>query len=151
MKRLLVGLSLLVLAASANAKFFNSNNGEWKMGPYGPYWDESNWPEWTPMYWMEEMADSFDDNNNSYGYGGGMPFMGGGYPGMMPYAAPMMPYAAPMPPMGYGAGYAPAPMPFAPMPALPSYNPALTAPAPMMPAPGATPGPATIPAPAANP
>ncbi|QLQ30612.1 MAG: hypothetical protein HZT40_02140 [Candidatus Thiothrix singaporensis] len=31
MKKLLVGLSLLALSATASANFFGSNNGEWKM------------------------------------------------------------------------------------------------------------------------
>ena len=45
--------------------FGGGNNGEWKQGPYGMYWDDSGWPEWTPMYWMEEFMDEFD--NNSWG------------------------------------------------------------------------------------
>ena len=74
MKKFIAGLSLIALSATANAgfDFFDGNNGEWKMGPYGPYYEESNWPQWTPMYWMEEMMDSFDDNNN--GSFGNMPF-----------------------------------------------------------------------------
>ncbi|MCB1639479.1 MAG: hypothetical protein KDI15_11605 [Thiothrix sp.] len=69
MNKVLIGLGLLALSASASADFdfFNNNNGEWKMGPYGPYYEENDWPEWTPMYWMQEMVDSFDDNNNNYG------------------------------------------------------------------------------------
>jgi len=139
MKKLLIGLSLLAFSASASAgDFFGGNNGEWKMGPYGPYYEESDWPEWTPMYWMEEMMDSFDDEDSyggNNGFMGGMPFMGNNsnmpfmgnnnnYPMM---GAPMMapPMGAPMmaPPMG-----APMMAP-APMPAMPT-------------APGATPGPA---------
>lgn len=154
MNKLLIGLSLLALSATANADFFGGNNGEWKMGPQGPYYEESDWPEWTPMYWMEEMMDSFDEEDNSYGnngFMGGMPFMGnnnnfGGMPFMgnnnngypaypaMPYGAPMM---APMP-------YAPQPMMAPPMMA-PMPVPAV----PMAPAPAAAPGPATT-APAAN-
>lgn len=117
MKKLLIALALATATttASANFDFFNNDNdGEWKMGPYGPYWDEGNdWPEWTPMYWMQEFMDAWDDNDNNY-YGGAM----------MPYGAyaqqPMMPYGAyPQPAM-------PAPaMPMAPMPA-----PAAPAPAP---------------------
>ncbi|WGZ93634.1 MAG: hypothetical protein QJT81_17855 [Candidatus Thiothrix putei] len=150
MKKLLIGLSLLALSATASANdFFGGNDGEWKMGPYGPYYEESDWPEWTPMYWMEEMMDSFDDEDSyggNNGFMGGMPFMGnnnnmpfmGGnnYP-MMPYGAapmgaPMMapPMGAPMmaPPMG------------APMMAPPMGAPMMAPPA--MPAPGAAPGPA---------
>ena len=128
MKKILIGLSLLALSASASANFFgDNNNGEWKMGPYGPYWEENTWPEWTPMYWMEEMMNSFDDNNNNYGGNGfNMPFFGNnngffGNNNYRPYGGvPMMPYgAAPMPmpqmqPMPYGV--APMPMPMQPMP-----------------------------------
>ena len=153
MNKLLIGLSLLALSATANADFFGGNNGEWKMGPQGPYYEESDWPEWTPMYWMEEMMDSFDEEDNGNdGFMGGMPFMGnnnnfGGMPFMgnnnngypaMPYGAAPMPYGAPMM----------APMPYAPQPMM---APPMMAPmpAPVAPAPAAVPGPATT-APAAN-
>lgn len=76
MKKTLIGITLLALSTTASSSdFFGGNGGEWKMGPSGPYYDESNWPVWTPMYWMEEMMDSFD-NDNSYGgnnFGGMMP------------------------------------------------------------------------------
>ncbi len=136
MKKVLIGLSLLALSATANANFFgNNNNGEWKMGPYGPYYEENDWPEWTPMYWMEEMSNSFDNNDNGYygnnnGFFGNMPFMGNNYnynPNMgygynmpMNYGnAPMMPppampYPYAVPPMN-----APA-MPVAPQPTAPA-------------------------------
>lgn len=124
MKKLLVIL-VLSLATTAQADFFGSgNNGEWKMGPYGYYYDENDWPEWTPMYWMEEFMNEFDDNNdNYYGNGFNMPFFGngnryygnpyGGYGGaqggspMMPpfngynYGYPTVPYGG----YGYGAPY----------------------------------------------
>lgn len=155
MKKLLVGLSLLALSATASANFFGSNNGEWKMGPYGPYWDESDWPEWTPMYWMEEFTDSWDNNDDNGGpYG--MPFMGGGYPGMPSYGAPMG-YGSPMmpPPMGgYGAPMMAAPQMGMPMMApQPMPMPQMGAPmmAPLPVAPGATPGPSAAPAPTAAP
>lgn len=158
MKKLLIGLSLLALSATASAgDFFGGNSGEWKMGPNGPYYEESDWPEWTPMYWMDEMMDNFDDEED---FGGGMPFSGG-MPGMMPYGGAPMGYgAAPMmPPMGYGAAPMMAPMPqmgapmMAPMPQMgapmmapmPQMGAPMMAP-PAMPAipaaPGATPGPA---------
>lgn len=143
MKKLLIALSLLGFASTANADFFGGgNNGEWKMGPYGPYWEENDWPEWTPMYWMQEMSDSFNnDNNNGFSFNQGsnawnMPFFGnntyGNGLGMMPYGSygypnPAMPYAtAPMP---YYGGY---PLPNAQMPAMPSLPaaPANTAPGP---------------------
>lgn len=122
MKKFLIALSLFSLASTASADFFGSgNNGEWKTGPYGSYWEENEWPEWTPMYWMQEMSDSFsNDNNNGFNFGNrlsnsNMPFFGNnsnngnyGMP-MMPYGysyqqMPMMPYAAPSMPNygGYG-------------------------------------------------
>jgi hypothetical protein len=135
MKKIILGLSIFLAATAANADFFGSNNGEWKMGPYGPYWDESDWPEWTPMYWMEEFMDEWDDDDDQYGYGGGygMPMMGGygmpqgggyGYPAPMPYGGG---YGM-MPPQGYGYPAAPqAPMQTPMQPPMP---------APVAPAPG---------------
>jgi hypothetical protein len=110
MKKLLIALALATATttASANFDFFGSNNdGEWKMGPSGPYWEEgSNWPEWTPMYWMEEFMDNMDDDDN---FSGMMPFgnSGNNFSGMMPFGnnnnMPAMPYPA-APAMPYG-GY----------------------------------------------
>ena len=118
MKKLLIGLALILATSAANADFFGGNNGEWKMGPNGPYYDESDWPEWTPMYWMEEMMDNFggDDDNNSFGFGGGsnnypmqqgggygypqqqpQPY-GYGYPQQPQMAAPAMPMPVPVAP-----------------------------------------------------
>ena len=59
--------------------FGGGNNGEWKMGPNGAYWDESDWPEWTPMYWMEEFMDSWDNDNNFGGWGNNRGNNFGGY------------------------------------------------------------------------
>jgi hypothetical protein len=119
MKKFLIGLALVLATSSANANFFGGNDGEWKMGPNGPYWDESDWPEWTPMYWMEEFMDSFDDND-SFGFGGSnnrfMPggFGGGGYPQQIP-----QPYGVTPAPYGYGYGM-PQQAPVAPIaPAMP--------------------------------
>ena len=84
-------------------------------GSDGPY-DDNDWPEWTPMYWMEEF---FNDDEAYYPppYGYGYPPPPGyyhyGYPPVMPYPpqghaappyAPMMPGAYPPPPSppGYG-------------------------------------------------
>ncbi|SKA67783.1 hypothetical protein SAMN02745130_00121 [Thiothrix eikelboomii] len=147
MKKFLIALSLFGLASTASANFFGGgNNGEWKTGPYGPYWEENDWPEWTPMYWMQEMSDSFsgDDDNNGFNFGnrfgnGNMPFFGNnsnyGY-GNMPFfgnnsnygygnSMPMMPYGY-MPTMPYGVaptpyygGYGMRPMPAPIAPALP--------------------------------
>lgn len=158
MKKLLIALSLFGLAHTASADFFGGgNNGEWKTGPYGPYWEENDWPEWTPMYWMQEMSDSFSDDNNNNGFNfgnrfgnGNMPFFGNnsnygygnyGMP-MMPYGynyqMPMMPYgAAPMPYPYYG-GYGLPNVPVAPsfqpnLPVAPAA-PVNTAPGPSAPA-----------------
>lgn len=96
------------VATTQASDFFGGNDGEWKMGPNGAYWDESDWPVWTPMYWMEEMMDSFDnDDNNSGGnnrfgnmpFGNMMPFNNNNtsnfnrmpYGTTMPYGATMMP------------------------------------------------------------
>ena len=109
MKKLILGLLLLLSANAANASFFDSNDGEWKMGPNGPYWDESDWPKWTPMYWMEEMMDNFgfDDNNNFGNFGNNFGFNGssmnypqmqqpyyGQQPAPYPYAQPQAPALA---------------------------------------------------------
>lgn len=158
MKKLLIGLSLLAFSASASAgDFFGGNNGEWKMGPYGPYYEESDWPEWTPMYWMDEMMNSFDDEDDSFGgnngFMGGMPFMGNnsnmpfmGNNNNYPMMAPQMGYPMMAPPMGSPMMAPPmgAPMMGAPMMAPPMGAPMMApAPMPAMPtAPGATPGPA---------
>ncbi len=98
MKNLLIGLVLALSATTANADFFGGNDGEWKMGPNGPYWDESDWPVWTPMYWMEEMMDSFDSNDgfNNFGFNGSS----ANYP-QMPYTG----YGYPAAPYGYGYSY----------------------------------------------
>lgn len=113
MKKLLLTLLLATAATSANANFFGGNSGEWKQGPNGPYWDESDWPEWTPMYWMEEFMDVFDDDNGFGGsnfsmpFGGsnnyGMPFGGNNF-GQAPYNMPAMPQA----PFGYSYPAVPA-------------------------------------------
>ncbi|MEE9446964.1 MAG: hypothetical protein V3V09_03340 [Arenicellales bacterium] len=54
---LVTGLLLLSHAALAGG-------GIWKMGPFGPYWDDNDWPEYTPMYWMEEFMNSIDDGDD---------------------------------------------------------------------------------------
>ena len=117
MKKLLIALTLATVTTTANADFdfFGGDDGEWKMGPYGPYWDEGNdWPEWTPMYWMEEFMDAWDDDDDNY-YGGAMMPYGYTQQPMMPYGAypqPAMPAPAmPMAPMPTPAAPAPAPVP----------------------------------------
>ncbi|MFZ1387517.1 MAG: hypothetical protein WBP46_13095 [Thiolinea sp.] len=150
MKKFLIALSLLGLAGSASADFFGGNNGQWKTGPYGPYWEENDWPEWTPMYWMQEMSDSFNDDGNGNGFNfgnsfsnGNMPFFGNNNYGnygmpMMPYGynnyqMPMMPYGvAPMPYYGIPNAQAPMMQQPMPMPAAP-VAPVNTAPGPSTP------------------
>ncbi|MDB4522084.1 sulfur globule protein CV1, partial [Gammaproteobacteria bacterium] len=63
MKKVLsVSLGALLLAASLSASAFWGNNGWGNGGGY------NDWPVFTPMYWMEEMSDSWDDDDY---YGGG--------------------------------------------------------------------------------
>lgn len=106
--------ALLAAPFSAQADWFGGNdffgnNGEWKMGPNGPYWDDSGWPVWTPMYWMDEMMDSFDDNNwGGNNWGGGSNWGNNGY-NNMPYGN-MMPYGYGAPTYNYNMPYAPAPV-----------------------------------------
>lgn len=128
MKKLLIALALasVTTTASANFDFFGGdNNGEWKMGPNGAYWDEgSSWPEWTPMYWMEEFMDNMDDDNNFSGmmpfgnnntYNTAIPYGYGGFPQqpMMPYAPQTMMPPVPVPVMPV----APVAVPVMPQPA----------------------------------
>ena len=158
MKQFLLAGVLALTASSAQAfDFFDNNSGEWKMGPNGPYYDESNWPQWTPMYWMEEMMDNFDDQgfggtNNGNGFN--MPFTNGnGF--NMPFTNGNgfnMPFNTQMPNMGYGYQqpmYYPAPTQYQ-MPQMQQYQ----MPAPTMAAPVAPTAPAapvtTAPGPAAN-
>lgn len=50
---------LVLFAGSALA-----GGGVWKIGPFGPYWDDNDWPEFTPMYWMEEFMNRMDDDDD---------------------------------------------------------------------------------------
>ncbi len=88
---------LLMTSFSANADWFGSNDC--------PPWayDCNDWPEWTPMYWMEEFSNEMDNDNYGYGGGYGAPY---GYGAPMPYGMPPASYGAPMP---YYGG---APMPY---------------------------------------
>ena len=126
MKKLLIVLTLImasmsITTAASASDWFGSNNGKWKMGPNGPYWDQSDWPEWTPMYWMQEFFDSWDNNNNDYyGYGGGYGVPYGGYGGYgTPYANPYgnvapAPYGYLPPNGGYQYQYPSMPVPSVP-------------------------------------
>ena len=65
-------LAALLLAVSTQASAWWGND----------YYND--WPVWTPMYWMEEMENEWDDDYyGPYGYGPyGYPGYGyGGYPG----------------------------------------------------------------------
>lgn len=152
MKQFLLAGVLALTASSAHAfDFFDNNSGEWKTGPNGPYYDASNWPQWTPMYWMEEMMDSFSDEGGYGGNGFNMPFTNGnGF--NMPFTGGNngfnMPFNAQMPNMG---GYQ---QPMYYYPAAPQYQmPQMQMPAVAPTAPAAPVAPApvtTAPGPAAN-
>ena len=62
MKKKISRLLVLMLGLSAGAAL--ADGGDWKMGPFGPYWDENEWPEFTPMYWMEEFMNRLDDDDD---------------------------------------------------------------------------------------
>ena len=106
MNKLILALALVMATVSftstaqASNWFGGGNNGEWKMGPNGPYWDKSDWPSCTPMYRMEKFMDFFDDD---YVYGGGYGMPQGGY-GMSPYGGSynQAPYGYGMPRSDYG-------------------------------------------------
>ena len=84
-----MAISLLLAATSSYAFFGNNNDWGGPGGNWNPY------DEWDPRYWMEEMENEWDDDDD-YGRGGyGGPY--GGYGG--PYG----------PPPGYGGGYGPPP------------------------------------------
>ena len=122
-KAILVGMFFgLFLSFNASADMFGGSND-------CPPWeyDCNDWPEWTPMYWMEEMSNEWDDDDDYGRYGGGYggPY-GGGYG--RPYGGGYgMPYGGGMPMMPYGGGYgAPygggygAPAPYGQVPAAPA-------------------------------
>ena len=93
--------SAFLMGAASNASaFFWDDDDDWKCwGPYGKIPDCNPYDEWDPRYWMEEMEQTWDDDDDYYGgYGGyrgyGAPY-GGGYGA--PYGGG---YGAP-----YGGGY----------------------------------------------
>lgn len=101
---------MLMFSYNANADW------DWFGGNDCPPWeyDCNDWPEWSPMYWMEEMSDEFDDNDDDWRYGGrgyGGPYGGG------PYGPPPMPYGG-----GYGAPYGGGLGPYGPPPMMPQYG-----------------------------
>ncbi|MBF0266018.1 MAG: sulfur globule protein CV1 [Gammaproteobacteria bacterium] len=84
-----ITILLLVFSTNSNAWWGGMNSSD--------PWDENDWPVWSPMFWMEEMSDEFDNNNKwnnrygngyrPYGYGQPMPY----YPQPYPYYAPTYP------------------------------------------------------------
>jgi len=60
-KKLSRVIALLLFVAAGPAV---GSGGDWKMGPFGPYWDDNSWPEFTPMYWMEEFMNRLDDDDD---------------------------------------------------------------------------------------
>ncbi len=56
------GLLILCLCFASSAVL--ASGGVWKIGPFGPYWDDNDWPEYTPMYWMEEFINNINDDDD---------------------------------------------------------------------------------------
>ena len=87
---IIVLLAFAVSISPANANWFGNNN-RWGSG-WGNNTDCNDWPEWTPMYWMEKMFDDkpeCDDLRRTY-YGGSSyqaryPAVGAGLYGRSPY------------------------------------------------------------------
>jgi hypothetical protein len=121
----MMAVSLLAVSASASA-FFWDDDEDWKCWGIP---DCNPYDEWDPRYWMEEMEQAFDDDDD-YGYGGG-PW---GRPMMPGYGGYGMPYGG-YP--GYGYGYPQYPQ--YQQPAYPQYQ---------QPAPAAPQVPQAAPAPA---
>ncbi len=88
--KLIILLSLFGVVQSSYAKDLFGKSNRW--GGFGSnYGDCNDWPEWTPMYWMEEMS---GNNDNCYpGAYAGRGFGGTAYPYQSPY--PYSPYANP--------------------------------------------------------
>ncbi|MCK5647279.1 MAG: hypothetical protein KAI22_00225 [Gammaproteobacteria bacterium] len=117
-----------VLGAASNVSAFWGGDNDECYGPYGKIPNCNEYDEWDPRYWMEEMEDMFDDDDDDYRYGGygrgyGNPY-GGGYG--QPYGGGyQQPYGGGYQQPYYGGGYqqpynpyaapaAPAPAPAAP-------------------------------------
>lgn len=83
--RIVLAMALLLgLGLPAAADF--GDGGKWERGPFGMFWDENDWPEWTPMYWMEEFANELDDDDDwgkPWNRFGGQPW--GGQPWDQPW------------------------------------------------------------------
>ena len=117
--KLAMAAGLLLSATSSNAWFFDDDN-DWEcMGPFGEIPGCNPYDEWDPRYWMEEMEQEFDDDDDYYRYGpggyGGYGGYGGGYgPGPGYYGGPPPGYYGGPQPYGPPPGYAPPPPPPAP-------------------------------------
>jgi hypothetical protein len=93
---------------TVSAKNWFGNNHRWGGGGWGHNDDCNDWPEWTPMYWMEEMAGNDDDCfdgryrypaaypplNYPSVYQQSYPYAGAGTYALSPYAARR--YAGPL-------------------------------------------------------
>ena len=137
----LIGSTLavaLLTAAGTSMAWWDNDDDYWR-GPWGGDWNP--YDEWDPRYWMEEMEQEFDDDDDWYRYGGGpyggygAPY-GGGYYGA-PYGGGYAPYGGGYAPYGggyapYGGGYAPYGGGYAPYGG--GYAPAQQAPAQQAPA-----------------
>lgn len=97
--------SAFVLGAATNVSAFWGGDNDECYGPYGKIPNCNEYDEWDPRYWMEEMEDMIDDDDDDYRYGGygrgyggyGPGYGGGGY--QQPYygGGYQQPY--------YGGGY----------------------------------------------
>jgi len=110
-KWMTVAAATLTLGVASSASAFWGDN--WNGGN-----GYNDWPTWTPMYWMDEMFNTFDDN----GWGGNRPWgwNRGGYGA--PYGYPAQGYG--MPYGGYPQGYGYSPYGYAPqqLPQAPAYQ-----------------------------
>ncbi len=80
--KLIILLSLFGVAQSSYAKDWFGKNNRWgSFGGFGNNGGCNDWPEWTPMYWMEEMS-----GNNDNCYSGA--YAGRGYGAVYPYQSP---------------------------------------------------------------
>ena len=95
--KLLMALGLMTAATSSYAFFWDNDDWECR-GPFGEIPGCNPYDEWDPRYWMEEMEEMWnDDDDYGYGRGGyGMPY-GAGYQQPYGYGYPQQPYGYPQP------------------------------------------------------